>query len=130
VNSDGFRDSSVRVQKVEKELQHLLSEYLTRNLRFSTLTTILRVESNKELRAARVFVSVFGDDDAKAAIMERLEAEIYQIQGFINRELHMKHPPRIRFVLDHGLDHMAHVQEVIDTFDAPGDKSSGLKDET
>jgi ribosome-binding factor A len=104
---------SFRVQRVEKELQTLLSEYFAKNLRFSALTSVLRVESNKELRAAKVFVSVLGSDEQRETVMERLDQEVYTIQGFLNREMRMKYVPRIRFVLDKGLDHMAHVQDVI-----------------
>jgi len=104
---------SFRVQRVEKEVHALLSEYLTKNLRFSALTTVLRVQANKELSTAKVYMSVLGDDDQRAAVMDRLDQEVYQIQGFLNKQMRMKMVPRIRFYLDLGLDHMAHVQGVI-----------------
>lgn len=102
-----------RVQRVEKTLQTVLSEYFSKKLRFSALTSILRVEANKELSSAKVYISVLGSEDQRDHVMERLDEEIYSIQGFLNREMRMKNVPRIRFFLDRGLDHMAHVQGVI-----------------
>lgn len=104
---------SFRVQRVEKNLLNMLSEYFTRKLRFSALTSVLRVEANKELTSAKIFISVLGSDEQRDDVMERLDQEVYQIQGYLNREMRMKQVPRIKFILDHGLDHMAHVEGVI-----------------
>ena len=111
-----------RVQRVEGEVQALLSEYLIKKMQFSALTTVLRVESNKELRSAKAFISVLGSEDQREQVMERLEAELYHIQGFLNRNMRMKYVPRIRFILDRGLDHMEHVQEVIETLKTEDDQ--------
>lgn len=113
---------SHRVQRVERELASLLSEYFSKNLRFSALTTVLRVESNKELRAAKVYISVLGSDEQREHVMDRLEQEVYHIQGFLNRELRMKFVPRIKFYLDRGLDHMEHVSQVIDSLKEDSDE--------
>ena len=61
--------------------------------------TLTKVDTSKDLRYARVFVSVFPEKKFGQTI-ELLGKRIYMIQGELNKKLHMKPLPRIEFVAD------------------------------
>ncbi len=61
--------------------------------------TVVKVDTSKDLRYARVFVSVFPEKKFQRTI-ELLGKRIYVIQGALNKKLHMKPLPRIEFVAD------------------------------
>lgn len=105
---DGFR-----VQRVERELLELISEYFQKKLPLPAITTVTRVESNEKLRTAKVFVSVMGDEDQKLEALDMIKEDLYTLQGFLNRKMHMKFVPRVSFDLDLGLDHMMKIQEIL-----------------
>lgn len=104
---------SFRVQRVEKQLQEIVSEYLMRRACLTTMTSVSRVESNKELRTAKVYLSVFGEEDQKQEALDLLEDQIYDLQGYVNKNLHMKFVPRISLHLDRGLEHMMKIQSLL-----------------
>lgn len=61
--------------------------------------TVVKVDTSRDLRYARVFVSVFPEKKFQKTI-EILGKKIYSIQGALNKKLHMKPLPRIEFVAD------------------------------
>lgn len=105
---DGFR-----VRRVERELLELISEYFQKKLPLPAVTTVARVESNEKLRTAKVFVSVMGDEDQKFEALDMIKEDLYSLQGFLNKKMHMKFVPRVSFELDQGLEHMMKIQEIL-----------------
>lgn len=105
---DGFR-----VQRVERELLQLISEYIIKKVPLPAVTTVSRVESTEKLRTAKVFISVMGDDLAKEEALEIINDQLYDMQGYLNRKMHMKFVPRVSFYLDLGLEHMLKIQNIL-----------------
>lgn len=106
---------SRRVQRVEKELQHIVAQYLIRGFKWPLygLVSVSRVESNPKLRTAKVYVSVLGSDEDKEKSLESLESGIRDIQDQVNRGLSMKFVPRISIVLDEGLIRLMKVETAL-----------------
>lgn len=104
-----------RVQRVEKELQHIVANYLIRGFKGKLygLVSVSRVESNPKLRTAKVFVSVMGSDDDKKKSIEALQENAYFIQKEVNHALKMKFVPRVSIVLDEGLERLMKVETAL-----------------
>ena len=83
---------------LQRELANLISEEL-RDPRIS-FPTVTSVETTADLRTARVFVSVLGDDAAVASTMKALN----EARPFIRREVgartDLRFVPEIEFVND------------------------------
>jgi ribosome-binding factor A len=62
--------------------------------------TVTDVRTSPDLRHARVFVSVLGDDAARNATLDGLASAHGVLQGRIGRELRMKRTPTLEFVYD------------------------------
>jgi len=106
---------SRRVQRVEKEIQHIVANYLVRGFkgRLRGLVSVTRVESNQKLRTAKVFVTVLGSPEDKSSSLETLQDFIYDIQKQVNQNLQMKFVPRISIVEDLGLDKVLRVESLL-----------------
>jgi len=104
-----------RVQRIEKELQQLVANYLQRGFkgRLQGLVSVSRVESNTKLRTAKVYVSIMGSDDQRESSIETLNEYIRDVQQHLNKNLHMKFPPRISFQLDSGLERLLKVESLL-----------------
>ncbi|MBU6447845.1 30S ribosome-binding factor RbfA [Patescibacteria group bacterium] len=100
-----------RVEKVNSLIQHILGPVLHENLRGADgIVTITKVETSKDLRWAKIWISIVnGDDDA---VLGTLKNNIYEIQGELNRMLEMKIVPRISFHLDTGARYAEHINEI------------------
>lgn len=100
-----------RVEKVNSLIQHILGPVLHENLHGAYgIVTITKVETSKDLRWAKIWISIVnGDDDA---VLGTLKNNIYEIQGELNRMLEMKIVPRISFHLDTGARYAEHISEI------------------
>lgn len=102
-----------RPEQLSEYLRAIVSTFLRREVEFpaDTLVTVTRVEVSHNHRSATVWISVLPTaraDDALAAIA----AELYALQGTVNESV-KKHPvPRVRFRIDLGPSHAAHIEEL------------------
>src|SRR5690606_37367017 len=66
--------------------------------------SVTDVEMSRDLRHAKIYVSIFGDDEAKAQTLEAL----HHAQGFVRSELgrriRLRHTPEISFRLDDSIE--------------------------
>lgn len=92
---------SSRLQKVNELIKTSIAEIISREAEMppGVFVTVTKVDTSRDLRYAKVFVSVF-PEKRFGHTMEYLEKKIYSIQGLLNRQLHMKPLPRVEFVAD------------------------------
>jgi ribosome-binding factor A len=65
--------------------------------------TVLRTEVSPDLKSARVFVSVMGDEKAQSLAMHGLRSARGFIQSRIADRLELRYTPILQFVLDPGV---------------------------
>ncbi|GBE16596.1 ribosome-binding factor A [bacterium BMS3Abin15] len=92
---------SHRISKINELIKQQVSEIISRelNIKPGVFLTIAKVDTAKDLRYTKIFVSVFPEKEAEYAL-KTLEKEIYNIQGILNKKLHLKIIPKIEFVMD------------------------------
>ena len=66
--------------------------------------TVTGVKTSPDLRHARVFVSVLGDDEARAASLEGLRSAHGFLQARVAQALRLKHTPTLSFDYDDSVD--------------------------
>lgn len=76
--------------------------------------TLTRVETARNLRTAKVMVSVLGSPAEQEHAMQCIRKARPVIQKTINRDLHIKYTPVLHFELDHGIQKGDHVLAVLD----------------
>jgi len=75
--------------------------------------TITRVVLGRDLREARVFVSIRDHQDKRPRMLALLHRHRAEFQRLINRDLAMKYTPRLTFELDTSLEEGDHVLAVL-----------------
>lgn len=105
-----------RIARVNELIRDEVTEMLTRHLRDPRLTglvSITAVETSPDLRHAKVYVSVYGDEDQQKAVMAALRSAA----GFIRRELgerlRLRYIPEIQFKLDESIARGARILELL-----------------
>ena len=66
--------------------------------------TVTAVQTSPDLRSARVYVSVLGDDAEREATVAALNASHGKLQAAIAREVRIKHTPTLKFFYDESLE--------------------------
>jgi ribosome-binding factor A len=105
-----------RMRRVNEAVREVLSARMAEGLNdprigFVTLTS---VETSPDLRHARVYVSVLGDDATRDQTLAGLASAHGLFQQAIARELRMKRTPTLEFVHDESIDRGMRITELLD----------------
>ncbi len=110
------RKKTNRIEKINSLIEHLLGPILLTYLQGQKgLTTISKVETSKDMRWAKVWVTILDGNDEKTLGM--LAHNLYDIQGELNREMAVKMIPRISFHLDTSPRYAQHLSELFHKID-------------
>ncbi len=101
-----------RISKVNSLIEHGLGPVLHEELEGQNgLVTITKVETSRDMKWAKVWISILGGDDDK--ILKFINAHIYEIQGGLNKNFKTKIIPRLQFFLDTGPRYAQHIEELV-----------------
>ena len=81
--------------------------------------TITDVSASRNLRAARVRVSIFGHGAGRQQMVDQLASRHIAFQRHINRQMRLKYTPVLNFVLDGSLEKGDHVLDLLGRLDIP-----------
>ncbi len=81
--------------------------------RIMGLVTVTAVEITRDLRHAKVFVSVLGSDSQRSATFEGLDAVAGHLRGRVGRALRLRVAPEIEFRNDESIAHAAHIEQLL-----------------
>ena len=112
-----------RMDRVNVLLRQEISRVLTSQLkdpRLSSVVSVTRVESSPDIKQARVFVSVLGDDDAKKRTLKALKSAAGFVHMSVRQQLTTKAVPSLEFHLDESIEQGAEMLERIKDL-APSD---------
>jgi ribosome-binding factor A len=100
-----------RVEKVNSLLEHLMGTVLLPYIKtVDGLVSIRKVETSKDLRWAKVWLTIVNGNDE--SIMGMLKNNLYDIQGEVNRLMEVKIVPRISFHLDTTARYADHISKI------------------
>ncbi len=107
-----------RITRVNELLKREISTALFRLLapeeRVDTAAvTVTHVITSRNLRHARVLISILGHEDERGSIMEQIRDHRVEIQQWINRNVKLKYTPRLDFELDRSVEQGDHVLEIL-----------------
>jgi ribosome-binding factor A len=115
-----------RMRRVNESLRQVLSEALLelKDPRIG-FVTVTGVETSPDLRHARVFVSVLGNDRKRERSMAALDAAHGVLQGRLSRELRLKRTPQLAFQYDPTVEHGVRMSKLIDELAPETDEDAG-----
>lgn len=98
---------SRRIERINHLLRQEIADLLAREVKDATLSTALisitEVETSPDLRSAKVYFSVYGDDE----VVEAARAHLKRAAGFLHHNLKerldLRYTPHLEFILDQSL---------------------------
>lgn len=105
-----------RMRRVNEALREVLSARIAGGLKDPRIgfVTVTAVDTSPDLRHARVYVSVLGDEEERAETLEGLESSRGFLQAGIARELRIKHTPTLQFAHDEALERGMRISQLLD----------------
>ena len=110
---------SNRTLRVNELLQRELSDILRKRYQTEAVAvTITEIRVAPDLRDARVFVSVLGDEDELQRKLRWLRAHSKEFRHELGRRVVLKFMPRFEYVPDHSAEQGSRILKVLDEVEA------------
>lgn len=121
--------SASRMRRINELLREVIAEEVARlkdpGLGFVTITG---VETSPDLRVARVYYSVLGDDEQRTDTAAALQRASSRVRAATGEQVRLKYLPRIEFEFDESVERGMRMEELLR--DLGGDDEGGDRDST
>ncbi len=115
-------------EAIREEVATFLAEAV-KDPRVQGLVTVTGVDITRDLRHAKVFVSVLGSDAERAATYEGLASVASHLRSRVGRALRLRVAPELVFKEDQSVAHAARIESLLaglrDEPPPSGDESAG-----
>jgi len=107
--------SSQRCQRVGEAIHHEVSQLLIRGLKDPRIgfVTITGVEVTPDLRMARVYYTVIGDESSRQESTAGLNSSVPFIRQKLGRALRLRFVPELRFEYDQSVEYGNRIEELL-----------------
>lgn len=112
-----------RTERVAALVQETLAQTLSTKVKDPRVgfVTITGVTVSPDTSHALVRVSVLGDEEAKSQALEGLESAAGYLRSVLAHTLTLRTTPELRFTLDRGIEHAAHINRILDDLKSEAD---------
>lgn len=105
-----------RADRVAEAIREEVARFLTKDAkdpRLVGLVTVTAVEVPRDLRHARVYVSILGTDAERAATVDGLESMKGHMRSILARTLSLRVAPELTFKLDESVARAARIESLL-----------------
>ena len=105
-----------RMRRVNEVIRQVLGDAIATDLKDPRIgfVTVTDVDTSPDLRTARVYVSVLGDEAEREKALAGLRSSHGFLQGKIAAELRMKRTPTLTFHYDESVDRGVRISRLLD----------------
>lgn len=120
-----------RPDRVAEAIREVVASFLAEGVkdpRVIGLVTVTGVDVTRDLRHAKVFVSIMGSDTERAATVDGLASLAPHLRSRVGRELRLRVAPEISFRLDESIARAARIESLLAQV-REGKPADGAKDD-
>ena len=106
---------SIRTERVASVIKERIAAILIHDFNDPALgfITVTDVRMSPDLKIAKVYFSVLGNEEVQAKAMKTLEAEKQHLRGLVASHVQLKFAPTLQFYLDHTLEEVDRINRLI-----------------
>jgi ribosome-binding factor A len=119
---------SRRPDRVAEAIREAVAMFLTEGVkdpRVTGLVTVTGVDVTRDLRHARVHVSIMGTEAEKKETMEGLQSVAGHLRAKLGRTLRLRVTPELDFRYDASIAHAAHIDSLLEQIRTDDNASHG-----
>lgn len=112
-----MRKNSMKNMRINEEVHRELSNIIRSEIkdpRINPMTSVVAVEVAPDLKSAKAYISVLGDEKSQKDTL----AGLTSAEGYIRRELaksvNLRNTPQIRFIMDQSIEYGVNMSKMID----------------
>ncbi len=107
--------SQLRAEKVQEFIKQEVSKIILTELKDPRIgfATVTDVQITGDLRNAKIFVSLFGNQEQKESTWLGLQSSLGHIRTEIGKRIRLKFIPELSLHIDESLDYSTKIQELL-----------------
>lgn len=112
-----MRKNSIKNIRINGEVHKVLSNLISREIkdpRINPMTSVVSVEVSPDLKTAKVFISVLGDEESKKSTLLGLKSAASFMRGQLAKTLNLRNTPELTFVLDTSIEYGVNMFKLIE----------------
>ena len=112
-----MKKNSIKYSRINGEVQRELSRIISREIkdpRIHPMTSVVSVEVTPDLKFAKVYVSVLGDEMDRENTREGLASASSHIRSQLAKSLNLRNTPELHFVIDDSIEYGVNMSKRID----------------
>lgn len=112
-----MRKNSIKNTRINGEVMRELSNIIRGEIkdpRINPLTSVVAVEVAPDLKTAKAYISVLGDETSRTDTLKGLESAEGYIRRQLARNINLRNTPQIRFILDQSIEYGVNMSKMID----------------
>ena len=98
-------------EEVKKELSGVIRDM--KDPRLPDMVSVVSVRVTRDLRYAKAYISVFGDETARKNAVEALNSAAGYIRKEIGRRVNLRNTPEFTFISDDSIEYGAHINKIL-----------------
>ena len=120
-----------RLGRINEEVMREIATLIPtlKDPRIHIMTSITRADVTPDMRYARLFISVLGDESALKESIKGLKSAAGYLRRELSRKLQLRYTPELVFVADDSITHGVHIMELIDSVSDKNHESENGADE-
>ena len=103
-----IKKNSVKNIRINSEVQREMSQIIREDIkdpRIHPMTSVMACEVTPDLKFAKIYVSVLGDDEAKEKTMEGLKKSAAYARHQLAHRMNLRNTPELTFILDTSIEY-------------------------
>lgn len=112
MKKDSIKNNRIN-QEVQRELSVLISQEV-KDPRIGLMTSVVHVEVAPDLKTAKVYVSVLGDEDEQKNTLKGLKSAAPFLRSQIAHSINLRNTPELIFILDQSIEYGINMSKKID----------------
>lgn len=112
-----MRKNSIKNTRINGEVQKVLSNLINREIkdpRINPMTSVVAVEVAPDLKTAKVYISVLGDEESQKSTRLGLKSASSYMRGQLAKTLNLRNTPELTFVIDNSIEYGVNMSKLID----------------
>ena len=112
-----MRKNSIKNTRINGEVLRELSNIIRGEIkdpRINPLTSVVAVEVAPDLKTAKAYISVLGDEQSQKDTLAGLKSAEGYIRRELARSINLRNTPQITFILDQSIEYGVKMSKMID----------------
>lgn len=127
-----MRKNSIKNTRINGEVRRVLSSIIQNEIkdpRIHPMTSVVEVEVAPDLKSAKAYISVLGDEQAQKDTLAGLQSAEGYIRRALARTVNLRNTPEIRFIMDQSIEYGVHMSKLIDDVNKSSLEEEGDEDD-